>query len=70
MEKKLFEALQTIKELCVSQGATCKGCPLNISNDSACDFFDEAPEHWDLEALIDIEEDKETPGAATPRESK
>ena len=70
MEKKLYEALRTIKELCVLQGATCKGCPLNISNDSACDLFDEAPEHWDLESLIDIEEDKETPGAATPRESE
>lgn len=56
LEKKLYEALQTIKELCVSQGVTCKGCPLNISNDSACDFFDEAPEHWDLEFLKGGEE--------------
>lgn len=56
MEKKLYEALQTIKELCVSQGATCKGCPLNTDPACGCTVFDEQPEDWDLEFLKGGEE--------------
>jgi len=49
VDKQLYEALKTIKEHCTSQGLSCKGCQLNIGNDAACDFFDDAPEDWDIE---------------------
>ncbi len=49
MDKQLYEALKTIKEHCASQGATCKGCPLNTDPDCGCIFFDDTPEDWNIE---------------------
>lgn len=49
---KLYEALNTIKNHCASQGNSCKGCLLNTDMVyGGCDFMDKNPVDWDLEFL-------------------
>ena len=53
MEKKLYEALQMIRQECASHKEWCYGCPLNVVPNSGCLIgeTDQNPEDWDMELL-------------------